>query len=153
MRNLSKRKLISPVISGLSVLAFATAIPASGQQADPRHMEETSVKATSDQIIQGTPRIWGAGVGHRAKTVSYSDLNLNHQAGIDTLYVRLENASEEVCAPRADYRNRAMSRDWQACYTHAMDVAVEQVGNLGLQEHHLAKTGRNVSDLEQVAGR
>ena len=153
MKNFSKCKSIVPVTGMVSVLAFVLSIPVSGQQADPRHIEETSVTATSGQIIQGTPRIWGAGVAHRAKTVAYSDLNLNHQAGIDTLYVRLESASEEVCAPRADFRNRAMSRDWQACYNHAMDTAVEQVGNLGLQEYHLAKTGREVAEIEQVAGR
>jgi UrcA family protein len=153
MKNFSKRKLISPLSTMVSLLALGMAIPASGQQADSRIMEETSVTGTSGQIVQGTPRIWGAGVGHRAKTVVYADLNLDHQAGVDTLYVRLESASKEVCAPRADYRNRAMRQDWQACYSHAMDTAVEQVGHLGLQEYHLAKTGREVSELEQVVGR
>jgi UrcA family protein len=153
VKNFSKRDFISPLSGVVTVLALATAVPAGAQQADPRHMEETKVTATSNQIIQGTPRIWGAGVGHRAVTVSYADLNLNNQAGIDTLYVRLEGASKEVCSPRADFRNRAMHRDWQACYGHALDTAVEQVGDFALQEYHLAKTGRDVSDLEQVADR
>jgi UrcA family protein len=153
MKNFSKHKSIVPVTGMVSVLAFVLSIPVSGQQADPRHIEETTVKATSGEIIQGTPRIWGAGVGHRSKSVRYGDLNLSNPAGVETLYVRLEGASQQVCAPREDYRNRGMRKDWEACYEHAMDAAVEQVGNLGLQEYHLAKTGRDVSGLEQVAGR
>ena len=153
MKNFSKRRLSGPLSGMVSLLAFALAVPASGQQADSRQMEETSVKAISGKAIHGTPRIWGAGVAHRSKSVGYADLNLNNPAGVETLYVRLESASREVCAPREDYHNRAMRADWEACYEYAMDAAVEQVGNLGLQEYHLAKTGRDVSGVEQVAGR
>ena len=153
MKRCSKRNFINPLSGVVTVLALATAVSAEAQQADSRHIEETKVTATSNQILDGAPRIWGTGVGHRTVTVVYSALNLNNEAGLDTLYVRLEGASEKVCSPRADFRNRAMHRDWQACYSHALDTAVEQVGDFGLQEYHLAKTGRDVSDLEQVAER
>jgi UrcA family protein len=153
MNPIDRQFLTCAIRATLATLVIATAGAASAQQSDSRDMEETTVKMKSNAGHQAAPRIRGAGVGHRSATVVYSDLNLDNPAGIHSLYVRLESASQEVCSPRQTYRNPAMRRDWQACYEHAMDEAVKQVGHLGLQGYHLAKTGRDESTVEQVAGR
>jgi UrcA family protein len=116
-------------------------------------MEETTTTSRQDGIEMGRLQGRSAGVQTRTRAVSYADLNLDRKAGLDTLYSRLESASREVCSPRESYRSWAMSQDWQSCYSHAMDKAVADVGNLNLQDYHLARVGEAGEATEQVSDR
>jgi UrcA family protein len=55
--------------------------------------------------------------------VSYSDLNLQNEAGARVLYRRLQSAAERVCGS-GEQHNRA----WQQCYETALADAVRSVG-------------------------
>lgn len=46
-----------------------------------------------------------------------------------------------------------MNRDRQTCYSRAMDKAIADVGNLGLQDYHVARTGEAAVLTEQVTDR
>ena len=116
-------------------------------------MEETTVTSSQSGIEMDRLHGRNTGVQTRTRAVSYADLNLDRKAGLDTLYSRLETASRDVCSPQESYRNRAMSQDRQACYSHAMDKAVADVGNLDLQDYHLARIGDAAEATEQVSDR
>jgi len=116
-------------------------------------MEETTITSRQNGIEMDRLHGRTAGVQTRTRAVSYADLNLERKAGLDTLYSRLESASREVCSPRESYRSWAMSQDWQSCYSHAMDKAVADVGNLNLQDYHLARVGEAGEATEQVSDR
>ncbi|MBA6413177.1 UrcA family protein [Parahaliea sp. F7430] len=85
--------------------------------------------------------------------VGYADLNLNHNAGLEVLYQRLESATIQVCGPREDGRNIALYRDQQRCLNRAMDGAIAKIGHLGLDDMHLARSGRRVDRGQAFAGR
>ncbi|MEZ6023706.1 MAG: UrcA family protein [Hyphomonadaceae bacterium] len=65
----------------------------------------------------------GADAVTQTQRVSYSDLDLNSEAGAATYLARLEQAAEQVCRyhPRDNWRLR---RQAQACVHEAMDHAV-----------------------------
>lgn len=89
----------------------------------------------------------------RSLAVGFADLNLNRQAGVNTLYQRLEQATALVCGPRESGRELARHRDWAQCYKTAMDRAIADIDHLGLDQLHLARTGRRISRGEEFAGR
>lgn len=77
----------------------------------------------------------------RSITVSYSDVNLSHPAGIETLYSRLRNAASMACGPKEHPRDILKRRDWRQCVASALDSAVEEIAVPELQKLHLAATG------------
>jgi UrcA family protein len=153
MKHYSRQYLIGAAGGAIAALALTMPVPSAAQQSDRTSMEETTI--TSRQNGIALDRLHGrtTGVQTRTRAVSYADLNLERKAGLDTLYSRLESASREVCSPRESYRSRAMNQDWQACYSHAMDKAVADVGNLDLQDYHLAIIGETAEATEQVSDR
>ena len=74
-------------------------------------------------------------------SVSWADLNLARPAGLNQLYLRLEQASRAVCAPREDSRNPPMRRDYENCQARAMDAAVSDIGNRALRNLHADRRG------------
>ncbi|HEY7841814.1 MAG TPA: UrcA family protein [Gammaproteobacteria bacterium] len=92
-----------------------------------------------------------AGAEVHSTTVSFSDLNLSREAGVNELYGRLKAAARTVCGSRPDGRNLVMSFYWKQCYDGALDSAVGKVAHVGLTEVHLASTGRRVGSEHQVA--
>jgi len=88
----------------------------------------------------------------RSMTVSYGDLDLSRQAGVDVLYRRLKTAAGNVCGPKGDGRNLTMQFYWKQCYKAALDNAIETVDHVGLSEAHLVQTGRRVGSEQRVAG-
>jgi UrcA family protein len=153
MKHCRRHYLITAAGGAITALALSMPGLSAAQQSDQTSMEETKVTSRQSGIEMNHLHGRTTGVQTRTKAVSYADLNLDHKAGLDTLYSRLESASREVCSPHDSYRNWAMSRDWQACYSHAMDKAVADVGNLGLQDYHLAKIGGAAESTEQVSDR
>ena len=92
------------------------------------------------------------GYEQRSMTVFFGDLNLDRAAGVNTLYARLENAADRVCAPRSE-RNLALQRDREACYGEALDSAVDAIGLQNLDQLHFASTGRAASAADHIAER
>ena len=61
-----------------------------------------------------------------ARTVRYSDLNLNTQAGAAVLYKRIRNAAEEVCGDVGS-RQLAEAAAAKACVDRAIVTSVRSV--------------------------
>ena len=61
-----------------------------------------------------------------ARTVRYSDLNLNTQAGAAVLYKRIRNAAHEVCGD-VDFRRLAEAAAAKACVDRAIVTGVRSV--------------------------
>ena len=99
----------------VSLLAAATiAIPAVGSAAAPSQLDDVSV------------------------TVSYSDLNIQSEAGARVLYTRLKRASEAVCGIQSHILNGSLARTMQArqCFRETLDASVEKIDSEALDEIH-----------------
>jgi UrcA family protein len=72
----------------------------------------------------------GAEPGNDApvKAVTYQDLNLNTDAGVQVLYKRIHGAANQVCGG-LDNRDLTGLRAHRACVQKAMDQAAEAVNN------------------------
>jgi UrcA family protein len=121
------------------------------QAQDP--MEETTITGQASRL--NMPVVTRQGVETRRVTVSYADLRLESQAGINALYHRIETAAATVCGEPAYKQGRLAGahQDWRHCLDKAVDGAVGEVNNVALSRYHLAQTGRRVGPDEQVAGR
>jgi len=62
------------------------------------------------------------------KAVTYQDLNLKTDAGVQVLYKRIEGAAKEVCGG-LEIRDLQGVRAHKACVQRAMDDAVAAVNN------------------------
>ncbi len=62
------------------------------------------------------------------RTVHYSDLNLNTQAGTERLYNRIRNAAKQVCGG-VEPRQLAESTPAQNCMSQAIAASVRAVNN------------------------
>ena len=71
-------------------------------------------------------------------TVSYEDLNVDTDAGVKSLYRRLQRAAVAVCNSRQDSTvgSRLHATDSRRCYAEALTSAVENIGNDALDEIH-----------------
>ncbi len=101
-----------------------------------------SLVATFVVIVLGGPAVVLAGTSsdfEDAKvTVSYADLNLENEKGVQTLYRRLQRASKEVSgftSPRKFGSVRLMQKARQS-YRNALSNAVEKIDNERLSEIH-----------------
>jgi len=68
-------------------------------------------------------------------TVRYGDLNLGTDAGLQTLYARLQRAAEQVC-PDSHDRSLERATRARACEAAAVDAAVERVHSPRLAALH-----------------
>lgn len=73
-----------------------------------------------------------------ALRVSYSDLNLNNDAGIAVLYGRLQNASRQACGTGGYLEKGSLTAVSQskACYTDLLSKLVAKVHNEKLTAIH-----------------
>ena len=62
-------------------------------------------------------------------TVSYRDLDLNKEAGVDQLYARLRRAAQSVCGPETYIRDLPGTASRNACIAKALAEAVEATHN------------------------
>jgi UrcA family protein len=67
--------------------------------------------------------------------VSYSELDLTRDAGIERLYARLRHAAAEVCGS-ADIRDLGALARQESCARQALDRAVEDVHSARLTARH-----------------
>ena len=66
-----------------------------------------------------------------SQRVSYADLDLRTNAGVDRLYARLRLAAADVCG-RADFRDLKAKRAENACVAGAVNTAVLIPKNVGI---------------------
>jgi UrcA family protein len=69
-----------------------------------------------------------ASVETRSIAVSYADLDLNREAGVQALYQRLRLAARQACGS-VETRDLAARRAWQTCRDAALANAVERLGS------------------------
>lgn len=74
----------------------------------------------------------------RARTVHYSDLNMNTEAGVAALYNRIRHAAQQVCG-EVDSRRLNEAAAAQACVNHAIASSVAAVGNTQLDQEFMAR--------------
>ena len=101
-----------------------------------------SLVATFVIIVLGGPAVVLAGTPfdfEGAKvTVSYADLNLENEEGVQTLYRRLQRASNEVSGFKS-VRKTGTVRLWvkaRQSYRNTLSNAVEKIDNERLSEIH-----------------
>ena len=74
----------------------------------------------------------------RAEKVTYSDLNVEKEAGAQSLYRRLQQASKRVCGVES-IKNAGGIREislQQRCYRETLGEAVAKIDNATLTEIH-----------------
>jgi UrcA family protein len=75
-----------------------------------------------------------------ARTVRYSDLNLNTPAGAAVLYKRIKNAAEQVCGD-LNSRQLAEVAAAKACVQNGVYAGVRSVNNAQLTNEYNAHMG------------
>lgn len=85
-------------------------------------------------------------LGGEAKSVAVktSDLNLASDAGVQTLYSRIESAASKACKG-VESRSASTQVAHAECMSTAMDGAVQSANNAALTSLHMAKSGSNAS--------
>jgi len=78
--------------------------------------------------ITGSPQAHAQSAEPLTQTVSFRDLDMTSEQGAQVLYVRLQRAAREVCAP---YESLELTRRraWQSCVDNALGTAVNQLNN------------------------
>ncbi len=74
----------------------------------------------------------------RSVQVSFSDLNINSDAGAQVLYKRLRNASEKACSISNSAATKPVGavRDSRLCYASALGNAVSKIDSDALSKIH-----------------
>lgn len=109
---MNQRKTVQSFVLAAAVVAIG--LPLSASAAAPSHLEDVSIK------------------------VSYHDLNLDNEVGVQTLYSRLKRASRKACNVRSrtvvgSLRELAEIR---LCYSNTLEAAVEKLDNDTLTRIH-----------------
>jgi len=87
-----------------------------------------------------------------ATTVRFDDLNLDRQAGAETLYKRLESAARRVCGARQTGSVFLHdTRDWKRCQADALQRAVARIDNTHLTAVHQHHTGQQQNAGQELA--
>lgn len=86
-------------------------------------------------------------VGPAKTTVHYGDLNLSQQADAQTLYGRLQRASDRVCIQYKEQVNLRKMKLYNDCYQDTLARAVDSVG------HAAVKAAYAADDKVRVASR
>ncbi len=72
----------------------------------------------------------------RSETVRFGDLNLAAPAGVQALYVRIQNAAHDVCGQANVPGTRRASVAWKDCVSDTLRQAILQVGNPSLSTYY-----------------
>ncbi|MDH3990249.1 MAG: UrcA family protein [Gammaproteobacteria bacterium] len=97
------------------------------------------VVATVAVIAFSLPAIASADeLAGRSEKVTYSDLNVEKEAGAQSLYRRIQQAAKRVCGVeslKVAGNLRQLSQQ-QNCYRDALDATVAKIDNAALTELH-----------------
>ena len=74
--------------------------------------------------------------------VSYSDLDLDKEAGVASLYARLRNAAEQVCDVASGPQALLLSSSDRVCVAGALERAVANVDRAALTADHAARASQ-----------
>ena len=74
--------------------------------------------------------------------VSYSDLDLDKEAGVASLYARLRNAAEQVCDVASGPQALFLSSSERVCMAGALERAVAHVDRAALTAYHAARASQ-----------
>jgi UrcA family protein len=77
------------------------------------------------------------------ETVRFGDLNLATQAGLQALYLRIQNAARDVCGPSQVAGTRIASGAWKDCVSASIHDAILQINQPSLTAYYAAQL-RNV---------
>jgi UrcA family protein len=84
-------------------------------------------------------------------TVHFADLDLDHPAGITSLYRRLNWAAERDCGEPRLTGSHMTSPIWRRCVAQAVDAAVTALDRPALTAYHRAQTQQ--SDQNRTVAR
>ena len=75
--------------------------------------------------------------GDNSVRVSFGELDVSQQEGVEVLYQRIKTAARKVCGAN-DYRIRSLStqRVAKKCFNNAVDNTVDKIGNPALEALH-----------------
>jgi UrcA family protein len=96
--------------------------------------------ALSATMLAGVTQAAAPGGNFPKQVVTYRDLNLNSNAGIQVLYKRIQGAANQVCG-KIDLRDLQGMSVKKACVERAISDAVAAVNSPMLTRVHLAKSG------------
>jgi UrcA family protein len=105
------------------------------------HRTLVVLAALSATMLAGVTQAAATGDYFPKQAVSYKDLNLNGNAGIQVLYKRIQGAANQVCG-KVDVRDLQSMRVTKACVERAISDAVAAVNSPMLTQVYLAKSGR-----------
>jgi UrcA family protein len=83
------------------------------------------------------------------KVVSFADLKLNSDPGVQTLYGRLRMAATQVCAPFMG-RSLREGTNWRECFNSSLARSVAQIDEPMLTAHYRSRSV-NAEPPSQVA--
>jgi UrcA family protein len=81
-------------------------------------LASVTIVAHADEAANGVP----------ARTIRYSDLDINTRAGATVLYARIRNAAQQVCGD-VDSKQLAVSAAVKACVNRAISTSVRSVNS------------------------
>jgi UrcA family protein len=100
---------------------------------------QASGQTTTTPLVVHAPPLPGSEV--KDETVKTADLNLNTDAGAETLIGRVRGAAGRICMPRPTHAaNFKDVSDYQKCKDQAVEGAIKASGSAKAQEI-LARTG------------
>jgi UrcA family protein len=72
----------------------------------------------------------------RSETVRFDDLNLSTTAGLQALYVRIQNAARDVCGQAEVAGTRVASVAWKDCVSDSVHQAILKINNPSLTAYY-----------------
>jgi UrcA family protein len=109
-----------------------------------------TLAALSAAMLAGVTQAAGSGDALPKQAVTYKDLDLNSNAGVQMLYKRIQGAANQVCGD-VDARDlRGMSAR-KACVEHAVSDAIGAVNSSRLTRVYLARSGSPVAQSLSIA--
>ena len=93
---------------------------------------------TSSVQIIGVAATSNPNASDNAIKVTFSDLDLSREEGVNTLYQRLKASARKVCGNPNGRELMAISQQRKQCYALALTKAVKKVGNESLEVLHSA---------------
>jgi UrcA family protein len=106
--------------------------------------------AVSTTMLAGVSQAAGFDDTSAKQSVTYKDLDLNSDAGTQTLYRRIQRAANKVCG-EADVRDLAGMNVRKTCRDRAISEAVAAVNSPMLTKVYLEKTGEPGDQSSSVA--
>jgi UrcA family protein len=105
-------------------------------------LASVTIVAHADEAANGVP----------ARTVHYSDLDINTRAGATVLYARIRNAANQVCGD-VDSRQLVVSAAAKACVKRAIYTSVRSVNSPKLTSVYNSQVGATQQLINLAADR